>query len=64
MFLREHVDIFNDTLIGCFAYFQNVIGWKFFKVGLSWLWRKYENVWGKRKFSDQMFLQFVSNERE
>ena len=26
MFLKEDVDIFNDTLIGCFAYFQNVIG--------------------------------------
>ena len=64
MFLRENADIFNDTLIGCFVYFQNVIGWNFLKDGLSWLWRKYENVWGKRKFSDQMFLQFVSNERE
>ena len=23
MFLKEHVDIFNATLIGCFVYFQN-----------------------------------------
>ena len=23
--LKEHADIFNDTLIGCFVYFQNVI---------------------------------------
>ena len=26
MFLKEHVGTFNDTLIGCFVYFQNVIG--------------------------------------
>ena len=24
--LKEHVDISNDQLIGCFVYFQNVIG--------------------------------------
>ena len=23
---KEHVDISNNTLIGCFIYFQNVIG--------------------------------------
>ena len=26
MFLKEHSDIFNDTLIGCFVCFQYVIG--------------------------------------
>ena len=30
MFLREHVDIFNNTLIGYFINFQNVIGYEYF----------------------------------
>ena len=32
MFLKEHVDIFNDTVIGCSVYFQNVTGWIFSKL--------------------------------
>ena len=37
MFLKEHADIFNDTLIGCFVYFHNFIGWIFPKLVMSWL---------------------------
>ena len=33
--LKEHVDIFNDTLIGCFVYFENVIGWVYYKLEIS-----------------------------
>ena len=35
MFLKEQVDNFNDTLIGCFVYFQNVIGLIFPKLVIS-----------------------------
>ena len=35
MFLKEYVDIFNDTLIGYFVYFQNVVGWLFPKLMMS-----------------------------
>ena len=55
-FLKEHVDIFHVNLIGCFVNFQNVIGWIFSKLVISWLWKKYEHVLGKWKCSDEMFL--------
>ena len=46
---KQHVDIFNDTWIGCFVYFQNVMGWTFPNLVISQLWKKYENVLGKFK---------------
>ena len=51
MFLKEHADIFNDTLIGCFVYFHNFIGWIFPKLVMSWLQKKHENALGKCKCS-------------
>ena len=51
-----HVDIFSNTLIWCFVYFPNVTWWLFPKLVMLEQWKKYENVLGKCKCSDQMFL--------
>ena len=50
---KEHADtsdvFFDGSLIACFAYFQNMIGWIIPDLVISQSWKEYGNVLGKCK---------------